>query len=347
MSAYQLSLLEKSLIPEGSNAAEALRRTVQLAQRAEALGYHRFWLNEHHGNAQLAGTAPEVLIAHLLAHTQRIRVGSGGVMLQHYSPFKVAEVFKLLAALAPGRVDLGIGKAPGGLPASTRALQALHDKSRAPDFEQRLAELDHFLFDSLPTDHPLAGALARPVPPVLPERILLGGSPGSARLAARQGWGFSYAAHFNGDARNTEASLQAYREAGGAHPLLAVFAFVADTQEQAQRLAAGRQMIKLHLSNGQSVNLPTLEAAREFAHAAGDAHYRTEVLTPQVIAGTAPQVLAALDELSERYGVQEFLLEMPVADYDARLRSVELLALARATARSAASPQVAHSAAAN
>ena len=342
MSSYQLSLLEKSLIPEGSDAAEALRRSTELAQRAEALGYHRFWLNEHHGNAQLAGSAPEVLIAYLLARTERIRIGSGGVMLQHYSPYKVAEVFKVLASLGPGRVDLGIGKAPGGLPASTRALQALHDKQAAPDFEQRLAELDHFLHDSLPTDHALAGALARPTPPQLPQRILLGGSPGSARLAARRGWGFSYAAHFNGDAANTEASLRAYREAGGQQPLLALFAFAAETQAQAQAQAqaAGRQMVKLHLSTGQSVNLPTLEAAREYAHAAGDAHYRTEILTPQVIAGTAEQVLSALDELSQRHGVKEFLLEMPVADYAARLRSIELIAQAR-QARSVAT-QPAH-----
>lgn len=120
---YRLSLLEKSLIPQGSTAAEALRRTTQLAQRAEALGYHRFWVNEHHGNDELAGSTPEVLIAHLLARTTSIRIGSGGVMLQHYSPFKVAETFKVLASLAPGRVDLGVGKAPGGLPATTRALQ--------------------------------------------------------------------------------------------------------------------------------------------------------------------------------------------------------------------------------
>ena len=261
MSSYQLSLLEKSLIPEGSDAAEALRRSTELAQRAEALGYHRFWLNEHHGNAQLAGSAPEVLIAYLLARTERIRIGSGGVMLQHYSPYKVAEVFKVLASLGPGRVDLGIGKAPGGLPASTRALQALHDKQAAPDFEQRLAELDHFLHDSLPTDHALAGALARPTPPQLPQRILLGGSPGSARLAARRGWGFSYAAHFNGDAANTEASLRAYREAGGQQPLLALFAFAAETQAQAQAQRAAVEQLGAGARAGGS--------ALETQHAAG------------------------------------------------------------------------------
>lgn len=253
---YRLSLLEKSLIPQGSTAAEALRRTTQLAQRAEALGYHRFWVNEHHGNDELAGSTPEVLIAHLLARTTSIRIGSGGVMLQHYSPFKVAETFKVLASLAPGRVDLGVGKAPGGLPATTRALQSRHDASRPVAFDELLTDLGAFLDDTLPAGHPLAGALARPVPPVPPARILLGGSPGSAETAARLGWGFCYAGHFNGDPDNVVRSLQAYREASGRAPLLALFAFVADTQEEAQRLAGPKQMVKLHLSTGQSVNLP-------------------------------------------------------------------------------------------
>ena len=120
---YLLSLLDKSPIDEGGTAVEALRATVRLAQRAEELGYHRFWVAEHHSMLNLASSAPETLIAYLLARTARIRVGSGGVMLQHYSAYKVAENFNLLASLAPGRVDLGVGKAPGGFPLSTRALQ--------------------------------------------------------------------------------------------------------------------------------------------------------------------------------------------------------------------------------
>ncbi|MBV8500314.1 MAG: LLM class flavin-dependent oxidoreductase [Paucibacter sp.] len=323
---YRLSLLEKSLIPQGSTAAEALHRTTQLAQRAEALGYYRFWLNEHHGNHQLAGVAPEILIAYLLARTSSIRVGSGGVMLQHYSPFKVAETFKLLASLAPGRVDLGVGKAPGGLPATTRALQSRHDKQRPTAFDDLLAELGHFLDDSLPEEHPLAGAIAHPVPPLPPARILLGASTGSAETAARLGWDFCYAGHFNGDPVNVSRSLRVFREASGRSPLLALFAFVAETQEEAQRLAGAKQMVKLHLSTGQSVNLPTQEAAAEFAHAVGDTAYRTELLTPHVIAGTAEQVRAELDALHERHGVDEFLVEMPVPDYAARLTSIELLA---------------------
>lgn len=196
---YRLSLLDKSPIPPGVSTAQALRSTLAMAQRAEALGYHRFWVAEHHGNPQVAGSAPEILVAWLLAHTQRIRIGSGGVMLQHYSPYKVAEVFKLLSALAPGRVDLGIGKAPGGLPQSTRALQARHDPSQPINFDSLLSDLNGFLRDDLPAGHPLAASRALPKPSTLPQCVLLGASPDSAQLASRLGWGFSYAGHFNDD----------------------------------------------------------------------------------------------------------------------------------------------------
>ena len=329
---YALSLLDKSPIPEGATAAEALQRTVALAQRAEQLGYRRFWVAEHHGNPGLAGSAPEVLVAHLLARTSRIRIGSGGVMLQHYSPFKVAEAFKVLASLAPGRVDLGVGKAPGGLPLSTRALQALHDKSRPSDFSARFAELDAFLHGTLDPDHALAGAVAYPAPPSLPERHLLGGSPDSAALAARHGWHFTYAGHFNGDPVNIERTVRVYREAAGRAPSLALYALVAPTQAQADSLVGALRVFKLHLSTGQSVNLPSAQAAAEFARQAGVADYRLEETRPHVIAGSPDTVRGQLDALSERYGIEEFVVDTPVTGFADRLASVELLAGAYATA---------------
>lgn len=323
---YALSLLDKSPVPEGATAAEALQRTVALAQRAEQLGYQRFWVAEHHGNPGLAGSAPEVLAAHILARTSRIRVGSGGVMLQHYSPFKVAEQFKLLAALAPGRVDLGVGKAPGGLPLSTRALQAVHDKTAKPDFAARFAELDAFLHNALPAAHPLAGAVAQPQPPSLPERYLLGGSPDSAALAARHGWNFTYAGHFNGDPANIERSLKVYREAAGRAPSLALYALVAPTQAQAERLVGALRVFKLHLPTGQTFNLPSEQAAAEFARQAGVSEYRLEETRPHVIAGSQSHVREQLDALAERYGIEEFVVDTPVAGFADRLASVELLA---------------------
>jgi luciferase family oxidoreductase group 1 len=326
---YRLSLLDKSPIPEGANATQALHRTVALAQRAEELGYRRFWAAEHHGSPGFAGSAPEIVVSHVLAKTSRIRVGSGGVMLQHYSPYKVAEVFKVLASLAPGRVDLGIGKAPGGLPLATRALQALHDPARAPDFAARIAELDAFLDDTLPTDHALAGAVATPSPIQLPTRFLLGGSPESAALAAQRGWQFVYAGHFNGDPALIEKSVEVYRAATGRAPLLALFAFAARTQVEAERLVGEVRGVRLQLATGQSYNLPTAQAAAEFARQAGVDNYRTEERRPQVIAGTPDQVRRELDVLSRRYGIDEFVIDSPVAGFAERWASVELLAGAR------------------
>ncbi|BEP55116.1 LLM class flavin-dependent oxidoreductase [Variovorax sp. V118] len=328
---YSLSLLDKSLIPEGADAAQAFQHTIALARRAERLGYRRYWLAEHHGNRTYAGSAPEVLASHLLAKTSRIRIGTGGVMLQHYSPFKVAETFKVLASLAPGRVDLGIGKAPGGLPLTSKALQSLHDpvKAKALDFEARLRELDAFLHDGVPADHALAGAVATPFPPVAPQRVLLGGSPESALLAARLGWQFVYAGHFNGDPVNIEQSIDAYRGATGRAPLLALFAFAAETHDEAAERVGALRSFRVTLPTGQSVNLPSLEAAAEFARQAGASDYRTEERRPHVIAGTGEEVRDALEALSARHGIEEFVIDIPVADFGARATAVELLAQAR------------------
>ncbi|POR47527.1 luciferase family oxidoreductase group 1 [Paraburkholderia eburnea] len=330
---WSLSILDKSPIAEGASAHDALRFTIRLAQRAEALGYQRFWIAEHHGAPGLASSAPEIVVSHLLAHTSRIRVGSGGVMLQHYSPFKVAESFRVLASLAPGRVDLGVGKAPGGLPLTTRALQWFHDKTKKPDFAGQLAELDAFLKWGVPEDHALAGALALPVPPEPPQRVLLGGSPDSARLAAKYGWDFCYAGHFNGDEANIARSIDAYREATGRSPLLALFAFAADTREAARAQVGALRLFKLQLATGQSVNLPSPEAAAEFARQTGVSEYRLDELHPHVIAGTAADVRAELDALHARFGVEEFVIDTPVADYALRLDSVERLAPLKQDAR--------------
>ncbi|WP_237153933.1 LLM class flavin-dependent oxidoreductase [Oryzibacter oryziterrae] len=328
---YKLSLLDKTPVEPDGNAAKALRNTIKLARRADQLGYHRFWVAEHHGSTQLASSAPEILVSHILAHTSRIRVGTGGVMLQHYSPYKVAETFKVLESLAPGRVDLGIGKAPGGLPASTRALQAHRDPASPPDFNTALAELDGFLTGNLPSDHPLAGAVATPDVPALPQRILLGGSPDSARLAAILGWDFSYAGHFNGDPANIEATFRTYEDLTGRLPSLALYAFAASNSEKAAALVGELRIFTAHLPTGQRVNLPTLEAVAEFARQGGYSDYRTEEKRPHVIAGTPEQVRGELDALASRFGVTEFIVDNPVAIFAERLASIELLAGAAAT----------------
>ncbi|GJD52683.1 F420-dependent glucose-6-phosphate dehydrogenase [Methylobacterium crusticola] len=319
---YDLSLLDKSPLLAGEPASAALQRTVALAQGAERLGYRRFWVAEHHANPGLASSAPEVLIAHLAARTQRIRIGSGGVLLPHYSPYKVAETFNLLATLAPGRIDLGVGKAPGGLPAATRALRRLHDPARVPPFDDLLRELDTYL---APPDD--ASPPALPTPPAPPERFLLGASPDSARSAAERGWRFVFAGQLNGDPRAIEASLDAYARAGAeAAPLLAVTALAAPTSEEARALTDPLKVVRVTLDDGQSVNLGSEEQAAEYARQAGAASYRTEIRKPHVLAGTAEEVHRELDRLQARFGVHEFIIDTPPSATAKRLASVTLLA---------------------
>jgi luciferase family oxidoreductase group 1 len=322
---YRLSILDKSLIPEGADASAALRNTLALAVRAEQLNYHRYWFAEHHGFTQLASSAPEVLAAYVLARTHRIRVGSGGVMLRHYAPYKVAETFNLLAALAPGRVDLGVGKAPGGLPPSTRALQAGRAGASTPNFDAQLAELDGFLSGTLPEGHPLSDAVVMPKAPAGLERILLGASVESAELAARLDWHFCYAGHFDGDPDHIARAFDAYQRGSERSPLLAVVAFAAETAEAAERHVGTLRIYKVRLDNGQTVNLPSPEAAAEYARQSGAAHYTVEETRPSVLSGTADQVHGQLDLLQQRFGIEEFVIDAPVADFAARLTSLELL----------------------
>ncbi|TSD85559.1 LLM class flavin-dependent oxidoreductase [Mycobacterium sp. KBS0706] len=330
---YLLSLLDKSPVAEGEGATEALARTVALARRAEHWGFHRFWVAEHHDTPKLASPSPEVLIAYLLAHTTRIRVGSGGVMLQHYSPYKVAENFNLLAALAPGRVDLGIGKAPGGLPLSTRALQSAIDPARRPSFAEQLAQLDAFLDDTIADADPLAGVVATPRPAVKAERFLLGASVESAQLAAAEGWAFVHAGHLNGDPALLERVFAAYRAVGGGKaPLLAVAVIAAETEARAERLAAGLRMFKVHVDTGQSVTVGSVAQAEEFVRQAGAREYRIEEKAPSVIHGTAERVRAELERLHRQHGVREFVIDTPIADGAERQTSIELLAKAHFTA---------------
>lgn len=323
---YNLSLLDKSPVEPGQSATEALQTSLKLALRAEALGYHRYWVAEHHNMAGLASSAPEALIAYLLARTSRIRVGSGGVMLQHYSAYKVAETFNLLASLAPGRVDLGVGKAPGGFPVSTRALQAAVDPARKPTFEEQLADLNRFL-SAAPDE---TGLVATPLPAIAPERFLLGASVDSAKLAAEKGWRLVFAGHLNGDPENLKKTFETYEAAsGGKSPILALAGFVAQDEAQARERVSGLRIFKVFLPNGQSVNVGSEEQAAEFARQSGVSDYRVEEKVPSILHGTPAQVRNELDDLHRRYGISEFIIETPALTAAERLQSIELLAKER------------------
>lgn len=259
--AIRLSILDQSPIYEGESATQAFQHTIELAQRAEQLGYHRFWVSEHHDSANVVGSSPEVLISHLLAKTNTIRLGSGGVMLQHYSPYKVAENFNVLAALGPDRIDLGIGRAPGGLPRSTRALQqggagsietatdhggtgAAPNTGVAPSLEDKLVELRHFLQDRLPEEHPLHGLRATPVVSSPPELFVLGASVDSARMAGRLRLPYVFSLFINGDVTVAEEAFRQYR---------AEFEATSRAQSQLQTEAQ-------HYSHAQSQSRAPLDA---------------------------------------------------------------------------------------
>ena len=204
---FVLSVLDQSPVSEGSTGADALRNTLDLARLADELGYHRYWLAEHHGGTMLAGPSPEVLIGPVAMATERIRVGSGGVMLPHYSPLKVAESFSILAGLFPDRIDLAIGRAPGTDPMTTFALQRDRRQAAPDDFPTQLAELLGLLEDRLPHDHPFARLSALPGLPHAPEPWLLGSSPQSGIWAAELGLPYAFADFINPDGRADRRAL--------------------------------------------------------------------------------------------------------------------------------------------
>ena len=209
-----LSILDQSPVHENESAAQAFQHTIELASKADGWVYHRYWVAEHHGSDRVMGSSPEVLISHLLAKTSRIRVGSGGVMLQHYSPYKVAENFNVLASLAPGRVDLGIGRGPGGLPLSTLALQQVTAGERS--IGDKLAELRRFLDRNgggeADESHPLNGLLVSPKPPTAAELYLLGTSVSSAEMAAEFGIPYVFALFLNSDQEEMANAIRTYHD---------------------------------------------------------------------------------------------------------------------------------------
>lgn len=317
---FRLSLLDKSPLAPGLTGAQALAATLACAKRADDLGYHRYWLAEHHAIAGLASAAPEILIAHILAQTRRIRVGSGGILLQHYAPYKVAETFSVLASLAQDRVDLGIGKSPGALPFATRALQAELAEGSANALARKLAELEAWLT----SDH--NNAAISPRPSIAPQRFLLGASVESAEQAARLGWNFVHAGHQQGDRATTLKVLNAYEAIAGHRPILALAAFAAPSRSEAEERVGALQVVRPVFADGHVVNLTSEEAAHEYARQYGSADYTLERRSATVLAGTAADVHDGLAALSEELGITEFVIDQPVADPVARLRSIELMA---------------------
>lgn len=326
----KLGVLDQSHTLEGSGPSEALVNTTRLAQEVEQLGFSRYWVSEHHGARSLAHSSPEVLVAHLASHTSRIRVGSGGIMLPHYSAYKVAENFRLLEALYPGRIDLGVGRAPGGRPLSTRALQEGRYHSNDP-YPQQIVDLVGYLHDALPASHRFSGLLAAPSVPTAPELWLLGSSGGTAKLAAEVGASYAFAQFFG--TPGGEESTAMYHEAftpsimePRARSLAAVMVICAETEEEANRLATSTELYFLMLEQGKEIPyLPSAETAQNYHYSDYDLGRLRSARNFRVI-GTPDQVKEQLITLAKTYRTDELLVNSAIHDFNARLKSYQLIA---------------------
>ena len=325
----RLSVLDQSPIPEGSTPAQALHNTVDLGRHAEALGYERYWLAEHHATPALACASPEVLIAAVAQATEQIRVGSGGVMLPHYSPLKVAEVFSTLAGLHPERIDLGIGRAPGTDPMTMLALQRDRRQGSPDDFPEQLTELLALLEDRVPPNHPFARH-ARTLPglPERPEPWLLGSSPQSAIWAGELGLPYAIADFINPGGAALAADYRARfldsERLPAPRVIACTIAICADSDEEAERIASSGRMMFSLLRMGQLIPIPPPEKALAYLAT----RERPDAATGgrRAIVGSPATVRAGLEEVAREYGTEELMLLTITYEHEARRRSYELIA---------------------
>jgi luciferase family oxidoreductase group 1 len=327
----RLSVLDQSTIVSGRTPDTSIRESLALARHCEALGYARYWLAEHHNSDSQAGTAPEILIAAIAATTERIRVGSAGVMLPHYASLKVAEQFRVLEAIAPGRIDLGLGRAPGS---DGRTAYALNPNAEmaAENFPAQVAEiLDWLAGSGPPENHPFHGVRAQPEGPTVPEVWMLGSSDYGARVAAYFGLPYCFA-HFITDGRGAAEALETYRRnyrPSARHPdpvaALCVFALAAETEEEAERLFSSRALWRLYRDRGQFPPLPSPEEAAAYPYSEADLA-RIERMRARMFYGTAERVAAMLSAVAGEFKVEEIAVLTTVHDPAARRRSYALLA---------------------
>ncbi len=333
----KLSAVDLSPVPEDGTATEAFRNTVEAAQQADELGFERFWVAEHHGRAsRLAGTTPEVLLGHLAAETESIRLGSGAVLLNHYSPFKVAEAFGTLDGLAPGRVDAGLGRANGS-PAVDRALGTSRRVANPDeDHREKVEAVVNHLYDEFPEGHEYADVEIPRSAAAEPEPWVLGSSASSAKIAGELGLPFCFAAfirpHF------AVPAFEAYREtfepsslAGGIDEprgMVAINAVAAETDEEAARLRAVAEASFQRMQRGEVGSTPTIEEAIDELGAVPEPTPETldEDEWPRAISGGPETIAGLLEQLTDRVGVDEVMLQHVTPDHETALRSHELIA---------------------
>lgn len=327
----RLSALDLVPVAEGVSSGQAIRHSLQLAEELDRLGYQRLWYAEHHNMPAIASTTPATMIALAAARTRSLRIGSGGVMLPNHAPLQVAETFKMLEALHPGRIDLGIGRAPGTDQVTALALRRSREALLANDFPERLAELRE-LGAGVRHTHPFVGVSAYPDDAPLPPIWLLGSSDFSSALAAKLGLGFAFAAHFSPD--RPELPMLAYRrefrasEALAApHAILAVSVICADTEDEATRLASSMQLSWVRLRSGRPSRLPSPETALSYPYTQTEAAIAQGYRQLQIV-GTPGQVRERIETLAERTRADEVMVTTVTHAFEPRVRSYQLLAAA-------------------
>ncbi len=329
----KVSILDQSTSARGRAEADAIRETLEHARLADRLGYHRYWVSEHHNSASIVGTAPEVLMAAIAATTQRIRVGSAGVMLPHYSALKVAEQFRVLEAIAPGRIDLGVGRAPGSDRLTAYALNPDADAA-AEHFPRLVRDLSQWVAgEPLDEGHPFARVVAHPRGPTAPQMWILGSSDYGARLAAHFGLPYAYA-YFFVDGRGTEEALALYRDAfrpsavcPAPRATVCIWALAADSDEEAQHLLGSRAHWRVGFQKGLREPLIPPDEAAAHRYAPEDQAI-VDALRRKAFAGTAERVAQRLRDEAGRLALDEIVVVTWTFDPAARMRSTTLLARA-------------------
>jgi luciferase family oxidoreductase group 1 len=325
-----LSILDLSVVTTGTKPAAALRNSIDLARHADELGYVRYWLAEHHNLSSVASPAPDLMIGQIAAVTRQIRVGSGGVMLPNHAPLVIAERFKMLEALFPGRIDLGLGRAPGTDGATAHALRRRLEAREGDDFLERLHELTLWETREFPPGHPYNNVVAMPDDTPLPPIWLLGSSDYSSDLAAQIGMGFAFAHHFaSHDAVDAlvhyRARFTPSRWRTKPHGILAVAAIAADTDAEAERLATSMDLNRLRRDRGQYLPLPSIEEAEAYPTTEADrAAIRRN--RSKLFVGTPATVMQKLQPLIDTSEADELMIITAVYDHEARKKSYSLLA---------------------
>src|SRR5207344_586105 len=324
------SILDLSPVSANSTAGQALRNSLDLARHADGLGFRRYWVAEHHNLPAIASSAPDIMIGQIAAVTKNIRVGSGGVMLPNHAPLVVAERFKMLEALFPGRIDLGLGRAPGTDGATAHALRSRLDGREGDDFLERLHELTLWETRDFPPGHPYNQVVAMPDDTPLPPIWLLGSSDYSSELAAQVGMGFAFAHHFA--SYDAVAALTNYRtrfKPSGwrttPHGILAVAVVAAETDAEAERLASSMDLNRLRRDRGQYLPLPSVEEALAYNYSDAE---RASVMRnrSRLFVGSPATIMAKLDPMITAGKPDELMIITAVYDHDARKKSYSLLA---------------------